>query len=570
MTVPSLMFFIKMSGANKITSFFKQLIKDWLFFLQLLAILFSIFIIAQPAITYTHDITSSNTIIVIDVSASMQAKESGGTRFEIAIEKAKEVLSGRNTIILAKYFPQIALKDASRGESKDFLNSLRPKDSSTRLGDALLLAGETLGSREGRIVVISDFLNTEGQDPETAKAVLQSKKQVVDFINVASQEPKNNVGFIDLLAEDESTTAYIKNFGLEQKTITLRAGGTEKVINIGAGHVEPFVFQTPSGITKLEIVDQDDLPADNVAILSAPEQMKIKALLITNNRSIFLENALKASGLVDVTVAEPPIISKESYDLYVLHDISPKEILTGTFEDIAEKVEAGANIIIHAQENQKNLDLSAIAPITVSGVGDQTSLTVQQFNRFTKNMDFGSVKYYLDAKLGDGFITLITAEKSPMVAYKQKGRGKVVYYGILEKASDFKFQPSYPIFFTELLKFLTERQDIKKLNQKTNQMILLDSPQNVKTPVRNIPNAAVLFLEDAGLYSYENKLVVANLLDEKESAINSKEVRGQRSTEYKLEPVKDKRKYIFETPLLIILFILLAFEVYYVKMRGDL
>ena len=313
MTVPSLMFFIKMSGANKITSFFKQLIKDWLFFLQLLAILFSIFIIAQPAITYTHDITSSNTIIVIDVSASMQAKESGGTRFEIAIEKAKEVLSGRNTIILAKYFPQIALKDASRGESKDFLNSLRPKDSSTRLGDALLLAGETLGSREGRIVVISDFLNTEGQDPETAKAVLQSKKQVVDFINVASQEPKNNVGFIDLLAEDESTTAYIKNFGLEQKTITLRAGGTEKVINIGAGHVEPFVFQTPSGITKLEIVDQDDLPADNVAILSAPEQMKIKALLITNNRSIFLENALKASGLVDVTVAEPPIISKESY-----------------------------------------------------------------------------------------------------------------------------------------------------------------------------------------------------------------------------------------------------------------
>ena len=185
-------------------------------------------------------------------------------------------------------------------------------------------------------------------------------------------------------------------------------------------------------------------------------------------------------------------------------------------------------------------------------------------------MDFGSVNYFLDAKLGDGFITLITAEKSPMVAYKQKGRGKVVYYGILEKASDFKFQPSYPIFFTELLKFLTERQDIKKLNQKTNQMILLDSPQNVKTPVRNIPNAAVLFLEDAGVYSYENKLVVANLLDEKESAINSKEVRGQRSTEYTLEPVKDKRKYIFESPLLIILFILLAFEVYYVKMRGDL
>ena len=569
MTVPSLMFFIKMSGANKITSFFKQLIKDWLFFLQLLALLFAVLVIAQPAITYTHDITSSNTIIVLDVSASMQTKESSGTRFALAVEKAKEVLSGRNTIILAKYFPQISLKDVSRGEAKDFLNSLQPKESSTRLGDALLLAGETLGDREGRIVVISDFLNTEGQDPETARAVLQSKKQVVDFINVASQEPKQNVGFIDLIADDDSTTAYIKNFGLEQKTVTLRAGSTEKKINIGANHVEPFVFQTPAGITKLEILESDDLSADNVAVLSAPEQMKIKTLLITNNKSIFLENALKASGLADVTIAEPPIIPKDKYDLYVLHNINPKELLTGTFEEIAEKIEEGSNIIIHAQENQNELDLSAITPLPVSGMGDMTQLVVQQFNRFTKNIDFGSVNYYLNVNLPGGFITLVTAEKSPMIAYKQKGKGKILYYGILEKASDFKFQPSYPIFFTELLKFLTERQDIKRLNQKTNQMIILDSLQNVKTPTRNIPNAAALFLEDAGLYVYEQKIVSANLLDEKESAINSKEVRGQKSTEYKLEAVRDKKKYVFETPLLIILLALFAFEVYYVKIRGD-
>lgn len=569
MTVPSLMFFIKMSGANKITSFFKQLIKDWLFFLQLIALLLSVLIIAQPAITYTHDITSSNTIVVIDVSASMQTKENEGTRFDIAVQKAKEVLGGRNTIILAKFFPQIALKDASYGESKDFLSLLRSKDSSTRLGDAILLAGETLGSREGRIVVISDFLNTEGQDPETARAVLQSKKQVVDFINVASQQPKNNVGFIDLIAEDDSTTVYIKNFGLEQKSINLRAGSTTKQMTISAGHVEPFVFQTPSGITKLEILEDDDLPVDSVAVLSAPEKMKIKALLISNNKSIFLENALKASGLVDVTVAEPPIVSKEAYDLYILQDVNPKEILTGTYEDLAEKIDAGANLIIYAQENQKEIDISAIAPITVSGMGDLNQLVVQQFNRFTKNVDFGSVKHYLNVNLPDGFITLVTADKSPIIAFKQRGKGKIVYYGILEKASDFKFQPSYPIFFTELIKFLTERQDIRRLNQKTNQMIILDSPQNVKTPTRTIPNAAALFLEDAGLYAYESKLVAANLLDEKESAINSKEVRGQKSTDYQLEPVRDKRKFVFEAPLLLFLLILLAFEVYYIKMRGD-
>lgn len=569
MAVPSLMFFIKMSGANKITSFFKQLVKDWLFFLQLLALLLSMLIISQPAITYMHDITSSNTIIVLDASASMQTREGDSTRFQISVEKAKELLGRSNTIILAKYFPQIALKDAGYGEAKDFLNSLRATESSTRLGDALLLAGETLGSREGRIVAISDFLNTDGQDPETARAVLKSKKQVVDFINVASQEIKNNLGFIDLIAEDDSTTVYIKNFGIEQKTITLKAGLTEKQMSIGAGHVEPFVFQTSEGITKLEILEQDDLPADNTAWLSAPQQLKIKVLLITNNKSIFLENALKASNLVDLEIAEPPVIPKGSYDLYILQDINPKEILTGTFDELADYAEKGANIIIHSQENQKEIDLSPIAPITVSGVGDLTSLTIQQFNRFTKNMDFGSVKYYLKSQLSDGFITLVTADSTPMISYKQKGKGKIVYYGILEKSSDFKFQPSYPIFWTELLKFLTERQDIKKLNAKTNQMVILDSPQNVRTPTRLIPNTASLFLENSGLYVYEGKTVAVNLLDEKESAINSKEVRGQKSTDYKLEPVKDKTKYIFEYPLIIALILIFAFEVFYIKIRGD-
>ena len=99
MTIPSLMFLIKMSGANKITSFFKQLIKDWLFFLQLLAILLSILIISQPALTYLHDITSSNTIIVLDVSASMQTREVDSTKAYRIINQIRRLsfISRRNT-----------------------------------------------------------------------------------------------------------------------------------------------------------------------------------------------------------------------------------------------------------------------------------------------------------------------------------------------------------------------------------------------------------------------------------------------------------------------------------------
>src|SRR3972149_11564374 len=113
MPSPSLMFFLKSSGTRKLTSFLKQITHDWLFLIQLLLLLGLALTFSEPFTTYDHDVTSSNTVIVLDVSASMQAKEGSRTRFDLGVAQAKKVLGAKNSIILAKDAPFIAVQDAS-------------------------------------------------------------------------------------------------------------------------------------------------------------------------------------------------------------------------------------------------------------------------------------------------------------------------------------------------------------------------------------------------------------------------------------------------------------------------
>src|SRR3990172_2233059 len=63
MPIPSLMFFLKSSGARKLTSFLKQITHYWLFIIQLLLLLGLALTFSEPFTTYEHDVTAANTVI---------------------------------------------------------------------------------------------------------------------------------------------------------------------------------------------------------------------------------------------------------------------------------------------------------------------------------------------------------------------------------------------------------------------------------------------------------------------------------------------------------------------------
>ncbi|MBD3361551.1 hypothetical protein GF358_02035 [Candidatus Woesearchaeota archaeon] len=565
--IPSLMFFSKEYGRNKLLSFLRNFIRDWLFIIQLLLLLALLFSVAKPYTIYKHDITARNTVLVIDVSASMQAEEGLQTRFGKAIKKARASLGSTNTIILAKDVPLIALKEASSSDAIDFLRELTPLDTASRIGDAIILAGEALS--EGRVVVISDFQNTGGQDPEIAKGILESKGLVVNFIDVAEKEV-SNVGFTDVSLEDNQVTAFIKNFDEKPKTITLDINGDKKEISIPANSVEPYQFETPKGMTKLTITTSDDFDVDNVLYISAPEEDTAKVLLITNNESIFLMNALDASGLIGVEKTEPPVVKTGEHDVYVLHNIEKNKILTGTYEDLLKQVEKGAAVVIHAQDDSANINYGDLLPLKLTDKAEKSYLVVDQVNRFTKNIDFGStVDFHFKTKDNRG-VSLVSADNSSLITLYEKGAGKIVYFGFLEGASEFRFAPSYPIFWTELIKYMTDKQEINNLNYKTKDTLILDSKQKIILPSRKAVRQAVYLLEQAGVYELEDRKIAVNLLNEMESNLNREVSFGAKSVDYELRPVKEDRKFQFEYTLIILGAILLILELFYVKLRGDI
>jgi len=563
--IPSLMFMLKSTGRSKLTSFFKQITKDWLFLVQLLILLLLALSVAKPFTEYMHDITAANTVIVMDVSGSMHAKEGARTRFAKGVSRAKTLLGTRNTIILAKSVPSIGLQDGSANDAIEYLNSLRPKETNSRIGDAIILAGEAIKG-EGRVIVVSDFVNTAGQDPNIAKSVLESKGIVVDFVNIADNTAKN-VGIVGLEPGESSTTVYVRNFDGQQRDVQLKIGGTIKEMTLPAGGAETFTFVTPEGITKMELLPKDDFNVDNVAYLSAPVKSTTKALLVTNNASVFLANALRASGDITVDVAKPPVVPTKDYKMFILHKINPTEVLPGTYNEIADAVKDGASAVIHAQRdilNYQGLLPMKLLGITEGGVFPQ----VLALNRFTKNIEFGKVGFYHSVEHTDSMIDVVVADSQPLVSVGKLGDGKIAYYGILEEASDFPFSPGYPIFWTEFLRFMTGIKDIKTLNYRTKDTVILDEVQTIKGPARTLKQATII-VEDQGLYELADRTLAANMIDEAESDLNSKVEVGAKSVDFELKPVKEKRKYEFELPFVILATIIIMLELLYVKMRGD-
>lgn len=568
MAIPSLMFFMQASGAERRRAFLRTFIRDVLFLMQLLTLLLLSSVLLGPFAWVNADVISDNIALVIDVSASSQVHELATTRFDLAIAAAKDLIGAKNTIILVRGSPEILVKNENRGAALDALKLVKPTDERSKIGDAILLAGEVLGN-EGKLFVISDFKNTEGADPVIAANALRSRGIGVEFVDISGVSKKNNFGIIGLTVEDQSTSVFVKNYNEKDSAVNLKIGNLNKQLMIPSNGIETFAFKTPGGVTKLEIIDKDDFAVDNVAFVSAPEGKKIKVLLITNSDSVFLRSALSSAPYVDLQVAEPPVIPEGDYDVYVVDSVDPNEIITGTFSEIETKVKNGAGLIINAQNNMKDISYKTLLPVEINGNREKAVLVVDQLNQFTRDVEFGKVNNYIETTSKAGTISIVSAEKSPIIAFNQLGSGSVLYYGILAEASDFKLSPYYPIFWANVLKFLTHQEDIATLNARTGDSFILEAGEKVKTPDGKIISDAFTF-DKIGVYAIGKRNIAANLISDKESDINLNNAEKAPIKEITIQKSTEKVPKNIEVEILVFIAILLFLEVVYIKYRGDL
>jgi hypothetical protein len=590
--IPSLMFILQNKKTSRQSDFLRKFLTNLLFFIQLLALIGLSLAIAEPYIKIPYDVSLENTVTVLDVSASMQADEGGTTRFNKAIKEAKKVLSGKNSLILAENVPLIILEDVDEKTASSILSNLQPKATTTNLGDAMLLAKDILQDRPGRIVVISDFSNVDGPDLLAVKKAISSEEIFVNFIDVSNNA--ENAGIIEMDVRKHSIKIFVKNFNSVKKQINLKLVKDGKAIaesgkiDVLPNSVESFVFDdTPTGISKIELEPKDDLNIDNVAYISAPLKKKVSVLLITNKRNTNLENALLASKGIGLNIVNPPVLTLNTYgdkiepfehDVIIVHNINNigkrDGILPGTFQDLSNYVKNGGKLIISAQDdldefNKVDLDIVDLKRL----FQDTKKVCVDAINEITKQFEndicFSTVSKYFDATAKKETKIMASIEGIPILAVKDHLKGKIFYYGIIDDASDFVTLPSYPIFWNSLVNFMAETENIKDFNTKTGKIVTINQ-QRVKTPSSSLITSKVIF-DEAGIYEFNNKKFAANLLDEAESDVTkSSALEGKGKSAEVLKEQGTERNFSLSILLLLLVFLLMCFEVFYIKRRGDL
>ncbi|MBI2208354.1 BatA domain-containing protein [Candidatus Woesearchaeota archaeon] len=590
--IPSLMFILQNKKTSTKNSFLRNFLTNLLFFIQILALIGLSVSVAQPYVKLPYDITLENTIIILDASASMQAEDGGKTRFEKAVKEAKSVLSGKNSIILAEHIPLIILEDEDQKVAADILGNLKPKATATNLRDAMLLAKDILGDRPGRIVIISDFSNVDVSDLLVVKRTLSSEEVVVNFIDVSNNA--ENAGIVNLDIGKHSIKASVKNFNPASKQVNLKLVKDGKTISesgkfdVLPNSIETFVFDdTPAGLSQIELEPKDDLMVDNTVYISAPVKQKINVLLITNSHNTYLENALLASRDVSLNIVNPPVLTVNTYgeriepfkhDVIVvsrINNVGGRDgILPGTFQDLSAYVRSGGKLVITAQDDLTQFNMADLGIVSLNKlVSDTKRVCMDTINELTKEFKnspcFATISKYFDAAADKDAKVIASVENTPILALKDATKGKVFYYGIFDDASDFKSLPSYPIFWNSLVNFLAETEDIRDFNSKTGRVVTIGE-QRVKTPSSSLTTSKLIF-DEAGYYEFDDKKFAANLIDETESDVTKGSTLEKESESSDvLKEASTERDFSISPLILIAVFLLLCFEVFYIKRRGDL
>lgn len=583
-TIPALMFLMKESAKSDRKSFLRRFIRDPLFILQILILVAFAIAIAKPYMTVAEDVLVEKTALVVDASASSQLEIDGKTRFERAIEIAKEKAGSNNAIIVISSVPELIADEVDTAKARDELDHIKPRDTPTSIFDSIIFASNYVKEKD-KVVVISDFIETGTQkDFNAAKSILESKGVIVELINLRQLESRKaeNIGIVDLDVTEEQVTVQIKNYNDENETVRLEMEGinlTTSEITIEPKAVEVVNFPTPPALSKFSIRPHewhDDFPLDNDLYISAPSAESVPLLIISNNPSKYITTAMSVIGTVIVDRGTPPKVPEINHQIIMIRKVNKDLILPGTMKSIKKKVDEGAALIIFAQPDLFSIDFEGLLPVERADKGGpvfidhEVWVTPTYETTITEDMNFGMAKKYLKVAPLDGSMTLAsTTNNVSMIVMKNYGKGMVVYFGLMEDHSNFKEDIYYPVFWKRLFDMAIKKQDLSELNFKTGRLVNLLVKQKITAPFGKV-NAETIMLSHQGIYRGEEKNFVANLINEQESDLNGEDPDKKLGVFEEGATKMEKVPFELTRQFLIGLLVLVFLELLWIKFRGDL
>lgn len=294
---------------TRVDSFFQRLRVNIFLLLQLLALAALVGGLARPY-TLAPGQLAGQVVLLVDCSASMGARFAGGTRFEAALQKARQLVRqapGGAELMLVALGAQARVLvpfTADRTRLLAELDRLEPQDTEADLASVRPLAlSVTLSKPQAEILLLGDTLPPGTLPPNlrflgfgdagrnlaiSAFQVFEREGKRQAFIAVSSFSPQaESVQLLLYQGKRLLFTRALQVAAGSRRSLTLPVPGTED---------EPY---------ELHLGTDDDLAADNRFWSLAPRQ-QVQRVQLVGTVSRFVEKALVAQPRVRVQrVPEP-------------------------------------------------------------------------------------------------------------------------------------------------------------------------------------------------------------------------------------------------------------------------
>ena len=595
LSIPSLMFVLKLERERKrVYASLTKIVQDPLFLVQLLMLILLSIAAAGYYYTSQEPLSGEHTVLVLDTSASMQVE----SRFADAVGIADGYVSKKNSIILASDTPLLALESGGASAAKDILNQVKPGAGTADLSAAITTGMRLLSREGGRIIVVSDFTNSKGDDPVASKSLAESYGIKVNFVKVG--KPADNIGIINGWIEatdgNYGYTGVIKNYRDHNESVEVDTGraasgnsSTSFSLDVPAGGTNQFTLgNLGPGITTVRLNVKDSLPVDNQAYISIPDASQQRILYVTDNGKLPSKTALSLLPNSNLSVLKSVPSDLENYTLVVLAE-KETPIANDSVGRIENYVRNGGNAVFIAsgaltpEKTEVNLiKILPVKPLEVANEENGLEVKEVQQSSITRDIkiDEISVRKYLNATERTGSTTLVALKNGvPLLSYWQVGRGTVFYMGLNDEFgnetwNNFHNLPEYPVFWIKLVQWVGGTGDISEYNLKTGTLTSLSKTEEIRTPSKTFTSNRVIF-DEAGIYEISGKKIAANLYSDRESnaTVDASELIQRAVVEDKSKLVRADSytaKKDITNYLIGIMFLLILLELLIVRQRGEL
>lgn len=441
--------------------------KNWRLILQILFLSFVILALARPALLFWHK--SRTVVFIIDCSASMNARESGGTRIGLVREKAIKILNevgSEDRVLIVQDRPRPVLNSFSGSDKKSLrraLQGLSATESSSDIDRPLVVGLSAIGKTEDYEV----FLFSDGTQPIN----LPSNNDRVHYIQVGKSE--NNVAITRLSLRsnpfspyDREAFAEVANFSNRAQRFRLQmqledAFLIDRTVELGLRQKKSFSVKAPpgaKGMIKAGIDIQDDLDSDNSATTSL--DLKIISVLLATAGNQYLEKALRVNPWVACTTKKPEECSPEDFkrfDVVILDGVMLQQLPPANYFIIdhasGAKLEIGTNLAspmpshpVMSFVNLRNVIIEDAQPLEI-----RASETV-----------------------------LIEVKGKPLMAASEADRFRVARLGFDVRRSNLPLTLSFPILISNTVNWLGSRTDesVSQVHEQESNIKPVFKPQN--------------------------------------------------------------------------------------------